>query len=534
MASLIPVPGDPRPVVDYMARDYASMLRAMHAQIPDRLRQWTDFANEADFGNVLLELFAYLGDVLSYYQDRVAGEAFLGTARTRRSVIEHLRLIGYQLGTAAPASSLLRVSVPADVIDVVTIRQGDAFGARGGPGAPAVRFEYTRVTPLTITFADVPPDARGRRTFGSAALRTGVPVEEGRLFRDQVLGVSDGSPDQRFPIAHPQVIRRPPGAEPVAGDVVVRTRGSSDVQVWTVHDTLALSGHGEHDVTLVIDDADRATLVFGDGTFGAIPPPGAIVTATYRTGGGTVGNVPVGAIDTIVDAPQLSLLGAVVSNLEPGAGAAERETIEHAVRHAPATFRAQGRAVTGADYESLALNFKEVGKVRARAVGWNRIELTVALSGGRGRVSDTLEAALENYFEDKRILGQVIEIVDVDYVPILVTAQIAVQSYYLQAEVVAAVEDAAAALLAFEAVDFDRPIYLSAFYERLQEVPGVSFVNITEFRAGAVSGTAPEPSAALVEGSGRIVLGRQELATVPDDPDHARGVRVVLVPGGAG
>ena len=54
---------------------------------------------------MLLELFAHIGDILSYYQDRVANESFLGTARTRRSVIEHLRLIGYELGTAAPAAA---------------------------------------------------------------------------------------------------------------------------------------------------------------------------------------------------------------------------------------------------------------------------------------------------------------------------------------------------------------------------------------------------------------------------------------------
>ena len=52
---------------------------------------------------MLLQLFAHMGDILSYYQDRVANESFLGTAQTRRSVIEHLRLIGYKLATAAPA-----------------------------------------------------------------------------------------------------------------------------------------------------------------------------------------------------------------------------------------------------------------------------------------------------------------------------------------------------------------------------------------------------------------------------------------------
>src|SRR5882724_8621369 len=99
-----------QPVIDYMARDYESLLQAMREQIPRKLPEWTDFANEADFGNVLLELFAHIGDILSYYQDRVANESFLGTARTRRGVIEHLRLIGYELGTAAPAAASLALS----------------------------------------------------------------------------------------------------------------------------------------------------------------------------------------------------------------------------------------------------------------------------------------------------------------------------------------------------------------------------------------------------------------------------------------
>ena len=77
----------------------------MRALIPAKLPEWTDHSSEADFGNVLLELFAHMGDILSYYQDRVANESFLGTARTRRSVIEHLRLIGYELATAAPAAA---------------------------------------------------------------------------------------------------------------------------------------------------------------------------------------------------------------------------------------------------------------------------------------------------------------------------------------------------------------------------------------------------------------------------------------------
>ena len=111
MAEIVRVNG--KPVIDYTGRDYEGVLRALREQVPRKLPEWKDFANEADFGNVMLELFAHVADILSYYQDRVANESFLSTAVTRRSVIEHLRLIGYRMRTAAPAATTLTITIPA-------------------------------------------------------------------------------------------------------------------------------------------------------------------------------------------------------------------------------------------------------------------------------------------------------------------------------------------------------------------------------------------------------------------------------------
>jgi hypothetical protein len=526
-------PRDGRPATDYLARDYDGLLQAMRQLVPQTLPEWTGFDNEADFGNVLLELFAHLGDVLGYYQDRVVTESFLSTARTRRSVIEHMRLIGYQLATAAPAAAVLTVSVPQNVTDTVQVQRGDAFATRSQKTRPSVRFEYNLQTSLVIDFSRIAADPASRRkTYGDPALGTGIPVEQGRLFLAEVLGVGDDSPDQRYRVPHPGVIRRPPGAAQQASqDVLVTTQLGAVVQEWTLRDTLAFSAADDHDFVLEIDEDDQATVVFGDGTFGALPPNGAVISVAYRTGGGAVGNVPAGAIDTIVDARALSLLGATVRNPAPATGGAERESIEHAVRHAPAVFRSLRRAVTAADYEAIALSFKGVGKVRAVSTGWNRVTLLVAPAGG-GKVSDVLETGLKAYLEDKRMLSQVIEIEDVDYVPILVTAQIAIESYYPPADVVAAVRQTAAALLDFDAVSFGQAVYLSKFYEEAQNVPGVSFVNIVEFRRGDATGAAGVPGAA-VEPSGRIVLGSNELPVVPADPDYADGIKIdVLSAGG--
>src|SRR6266851_2981127 len=98
--------GDNQQVIDYLARDYRSFRKALLDLIPSKLPEWTD-RSEADFGVVLIELVAYMADILSYYQDRIANEAFLSTAQERRSVIEHLRLIGYEMAPAAPGSAAL-------------------------------------------------------------------------------------------------------------------------------------------------------------------------------------------------------------------------------------------------------------------------------------------------------------------------------------------------------------------------------------------------------------------------------------------
>jgi hypothetical protein len=45
-----------------------------------------DDARASDFAVVLIELLAEMGDVLSFYQDQVASEAYLETSRERRSL----------------------------------------------------------------------------------------------------------------------------------------------------------------------------------------------------------------------------------------------------------------------------------------------------------------------------------------------------------------------------------------------------------------------------------------------------------------
>ena len=98
------------PVIDYLSKDYASFRRMMLDHLTQRVPTWQE-PSEADLGNVLVEVLAYAADYLSYYQDAVATEAYLETARLRTSVKRHVRLLDYTLHEGCNARVWMQIQV---------------------------------------------------------------------------------------------------------------------------------------------------------------------------------------------------------------------------------------------------------------------------------------------------------------------------------------------------------------------------------------------------------------------------------------
>ncbi len=87
-------PAFPPPAIDYLAKDYESFRQLMLDRLTITTPDWRE-RNPSDIGVMLVEILAYAADHLSYYQDAVATEAYLGTARKRVSVRRHARLLDY-------------------------------------------------------------------------------------------------------------------------------------------------------------------------------------------------------------------------------------------------------------------------------------------------------------------------------------------------------------------------------------------------------------------------------------------------------
>lgn len=89
-------PGFVEPALDYLAKDYQSFRRLMMDLAPQLNPDFTE-RNAADLTVTLIEMFAYVGDYLSYFQDAAATEAFFDTCRQRISAARHARLVDYRM-----------------------------------------------------------------------------------------------------------------------------------------------------------------------------------------------------------------------------------------------------------------------------------------------------------------------------------------------------------------------------------------------------------------------------------------------------
>ena len=107
-----PVSEGPRPVtpIDYLAKDYASFRRLILDQLSLLVPKWKE-RHVPDLGIAIVEILAYAGDYLSYFQDASSTEAYLGTARRRTSLRRHARLLDYRMHDGCNTRMPIQVQV---------------------------------------------------------------------------------------------------------------------------------------------------------------------------------------------------------------------------------------------------------------------------------------------------------------------------------------------------------------------------------------------------------------------------------------
>jgi len=444
--------------IDYTSRDFealkASMLTYASVNFPD----WVP-GSEGDFGVLLLELAAYVGDVNSYYVDRAQNEAYLSTATQPSSVVAISQMLGYVPSRGTPATGTVTLARDAVVgtgsLPDVLVPQGTLLSTG-----------YIDAIDGQVTFETV----TDRIVPGSGAVTTGVVgVIEGQTFTD-TLGSSSGLPSQVFKIPRLRVYN---------DTVTLTVAGIPWLVVGHLLDADAVSQTFE-----VFTDGDGFTNVrFGDDLNGAIPPTGLDIVATYRTGYGSLGNLPAGSITGLVsDVPGVSVKqDSTTSGLSTSSattGGTDPETLDQIRVNAPRSFATQQRAVTLADFENFALGVP--GVTRAKAVSALYFtSVAVYVIGPDGTpASSTLVDSVTHTLQERALAGVTVSVaaplaITVDVGSSLNPTTIDVWPTYSREGVQYKVSQAIKNLLSFNAIDLGMKLSAASVYQTVMSVPGV-------------------------------------------------------------
>ena len=105
-----------------------------------------------DLAVMMVEWWAYLSDILTFYNERIANEDYLRTALLPETPAQLIRLLGYRprptIGATGTLAALLTPSILPG--QTVTLPQGLQFQSKPGPGGPPQTFELLRATPIGL------------------------------------------------------------------------------------------------------------------------------------------------------------------------------------------------------------------------------------------------------------------------------------------------------------------------------------------------------------------------------------------------
>jgi len=264
-----------------------------------------------------------------------------------------------------------------------------------------------------------------------------------QVIRDEEIGISDGTPAQRFPLQRRPVV---PWEEPGRLQVIDDT-GVSD---WS-----AVEHFAESDTDDAVFHLDSfagevhlgPAVRQGDGSlrqYGAVPTKGShLRLSVYRTGGGVTGNVATGQVRVLkTSVPYISR----VENRAPAVGGARAEDIEDAKLRGPLVLRSRGRAVTAEDFVELTKQVApEIARVHCLGTdtGGVRVLVVPYVAGDSvGRIRrDDLKPLPESltrisaYLDERRLIGTRMVIEPPDYQWITAVVSVRARPRYRAEEV---------------------------------------------------------------------------------------------------
>jgi hypothetical protein len=482
--------------IDYTSRDFAALKNDLVNLISARTDRDWDASDPSDLGSVLVEAFAYMGDIMSYYLDRVANETSVETAVKRETLLNFASLYGYKPSGPTPATVSILFENTGDLPIDIPIGTQVMAPLTFGPYTE-VYFETTQSATQLAAAATITLTAKEGKTVNTDRPDLINPVNNKPL--PSSLGTSTGEPSQEIVISDFGI---------VDASLTVYVGQGAAFAAWSYVDTLSEYGPTDLVFTTSQNEDGSLTVIFGEGVNGAVPPTGQLISASYKTSVGASGNVISSAITEVtfipgnIDPEAVSYLS--VTNDASAIGGADADTTDQLRSKIKSAISARRRAVTLEDYEFLANQTPQIGRAKAISSVYSSVTLYVQTqndgtntpgitSGSPTSTWTELQGNVEEYLADKIPVGTTLTVVQPTYVPVYVSMSVTVGAAFKQSAVKLNIAKAflnAGGLFSYEVNTFGRTIALSSVISKAAGIAGVESITLTKLNTDNSSGVA--------------------------------------------
>lgn len=502
--------------IDYTNRDFYALKADIISRIQTRLqatgKTW-NASDPGDFGVVMAEAFAYVGDITNYYIDRVANETQLATATQRQSLLNIAAAYGYT------PSSYRQATVPVNFTNtsasIFTVPAGTEFVVQvvttNAATQTVVQLYFTLTYDVAIPAKVGTSNGQiaGYLTHGSNVTYT-YPSAGGNDIAGEFIGTSAGLANQTFTLGSTQVAE---------GSVTVYLQNGDTYVPWTQVSHLTDYGPSDAVYSLSTDANNNVYIQFGDGSTGAIPAYGSSIKAQYVVGGGAIGNLASGGYTFYVNnIPASSILtktdfaSITIAQTGQAYGGEDPESNNSIRINAPTAISTLQRAVTLNDFKNLALTISGVGKAAAYASSPNSVaiyagpvvsDVSPDYYPGMDSTNTTittlwyaLQSSIISFFTNKTQIGTTVTVIPPTYVPVNIDVQYTKTSTYSDAQIQAAIKYAVVYGYGYNYINFDTVIYPEQLEAYLATIPGILSVKVTHLyrHGGAVARTTLQPA----------------------------------------
>ncbi len=472
--------------INYLSKEFADirsdLIQLAQRYYPD---QFQDFS-ESSFGAMMVDAVAYVGDQLSLYLDYNVNESFLDTAFERANIERHGRILGYKAAgrPSTYGTVALYIMVPAEIVGlgpdsnyIPQLKRGSSFGSDTGLvyiltenvnfNNPANDFIAARVDEITgapthyaiKAYGNVVSGQLGvkKLTIGAYEKFKRVKLGAGNIV--EVISVFDTEGNEYFEVDYlaqdmvykelenknfqddnvpsilkPMLVSRKFVVERAGNDVILQFGSGEEGQSNVVANpqNVAMDIFGK---TYITDTTFDPTRISKNSNFGIVPSNTQLIVA-YRTTNPMNSNVATRGVNRVngsnfefVDSHNLirSTMDTVrtsleVSNETPIVGNVTNPSSAEIKRRIFDTFPTQNRAVTQADYESLAYRMPaKFGSIKRVSVQKDQDSLKRNLNmyvisedsyGKLTQTNSTIKNNLKTWLSNYRMINDTVDILN--------------------------------------------------------------------------------------------------------------------------